>query len=35
MLAHSPQTNLHMKIVYKFVWIYMNQHWVVWLVWVA
>ena len=29
MLAHSPQTNLHMKIIYKFVWIYLGQHWMV------
>ena len=26
MLAHSPQTNLHIKRIYNFVWIYLGQH---------
>ena len=26
MLIHSPQTTLHKKIIYNFVWIYLGQH---------
>ena len=26
MLAQSPKTFLHMKIIYNFVWIYLGQH---------
>ena len=25
MLAHSPQTNLCMKVIYKLIWIYLVQ----------